>query len=222
LEGWSEEANAAEIVGVVGDTKYRLIDAHADVDLYVSYLQAAPHSESYLTIKTAAPPEMLIPSIRAEVQSLDPLVPIFSVSPLRDVLSNATARPRFNSVLLAVFAALALIVAGVGVYGMLAYTVTQRTHEIGIRIALGAKPSQVARLVIGDGFVLCLAGLALGLTGAFGATRLLRGLLFQTAPADPVTFAIVAVLLLALAPIACYLPARRATRVDPIVALRSE
>jgi putative ABC transport system permease protein len=141
---------------------------------------------------------------------------------MNEVVSNATARTRFSSVLLAIFAGLALVVAGVGVYGLLTYTVSQYTREIGIRIALGADRSHIRRIVVRDGLVLCFVGLVIGLAGAYGATRLLNGLLYQVTPTDPATFLAVAGLLVGTAVLASWLPARRATRVDPIVALRHE
>jgi ABC-type antimicrobial peptide transport system permease subunit len=206
----------------VGDARYQLIDMDAEVDAYLSYGQADPHRASYFVVKTPLNTDSLIPTVRAQVRQLDALVPIHSTGPMTGIVADATANPRFSSLLLGVFAAMALIVAAVGVYGMLAYSVTQRTREIGIRLALGAERSKVAGLVIRDGLILCLIGLTLGLAGAFGATRLLRGLLYQVAPTDPGTYAAVAILLMVVSLLACWLPARRATRVDPLIALRSE
>jgi putative ABC transport system permease protein len=139
-----------------------------------------------------------------------------------DVVSGSVAQPRFASQILGVFAVLALVLAAVGLYGLIAYTVTQRTHEIGIRMALGAAPRDVLKLVLGQGLKLALAGAAIGIAGAFALTRLMQGLLFQVSATDPVTFIAVTALLTIVALVASYLPARRAMRVDPMIALRYE
>jgi putative ABC transport system permease protein len=218
----SRPGEEARIIGVVGNSKYRLIEMGPDTDIYVSHLQADPWPGNYVVMKSRLPTESVISLARAEVRKLDPLVPLYGTTTMHEVVSNATARTRFSSVLLAIFAGLALVVAGVGVYGLLTYSVSQYTREIGIRIALGADRSHISRIVVRDGLVLCLVGLVIGLAGAYGATRLLTGLLYQVTPTDPATFLAVAGLLVGTAVLACWLPARRATRVDPIVALRHE
>jgi predicted permease len=218
----SRPGEEARIVGVAGNSKYRLIEMGPDADVYVSHRQAEPWPGNYVVIKSRMPMESMISLVRGEVRKLDSLVPIYDATTMNQVVANATARTRFSSVLLAIFAGLALVVAGVGVYGLLTYTVSQCTREIGIRIALGADRSHIGRIVVRDGLVLCLMGLVIGLAGAYGTTRLLGGLLYQITPTDPATFLGVACLFIGTAIVACWLPARRATRVDPIVALRHE
>jgi putative ABC transport system permease protein len=153
---------------------------------------------------------------------MDKDMPIYEVSTMDHLLSNSVVQPRLNLTLLVTFAALALLLAAVGIYGVMAYTVTQRTHEIGIRMAIGAQSEDVLKQVLAEGVRLAVIGLAIGLAGSFAATRLIATMLFGVKPTDPLTFAAVAVILTSVTMAACYIPARRATRVDPMVALRYE
>ena len=160
--------------------------------------------------------------MREAVGEVDKEMPITSLRTMEDYLSESVSQRRFNAILLGAFAILALILAAVGLYGVISYSVLHRTHEIGIRIALGAKRRDVFKLVIGQGMLLALIGVAIGLGAAFALTRLMSGMLYGISPTDPLTFAGIALLLIAVALLACYVPARRATKVDPMVALRCE
>jgi putative ABC transport system permease protein len=164
----------------------------------------------------------LIHSVRGVVASVNSTLQPVSFLPMERLVSDSVARPRFNTVLLAAFAALALALAAVGIYGVIAYSVSRRAQEIGVRMALGARKSDVIRLVLKQGMTPTIVGAALGLVGAWAATRLMSGLLFEVSATDPVTFAVITLTLMTVALLACYIPARRATKVDPMVALRTE
>jgi putative ABC transport system permease protein len=179
--------------------------------------------DAFLSVRTdAADPMSLITAIRDEIESLDPELPVSQVGTLESRFATAVAQPRFRTTLIASFAALALVLAVVGTYGVISYSVTQRTHEIGIRVALGASRKSVLKLVLGQGTVLAIAGVLIGLAGSFALTGLLRNLLFNVSATDWPTFAGTTLLLSGTALLACYFPARRATRVDPMQALRHE
>ena len=173
-------------------------------------------------IRSSGDPDSLAYAVRRELQAIDPGQVVFNVRPLEDLLSDSTAQRRFNTLLLALFAALALLLAVAGIYGVMAYTVTQRTHELGVRIALGAQSSDVLKLIIQQGMAPALIGVSLGLGVALTATRLIKSLLFDVSATDPLTFVGIVLLLLCVALVACLVPARRATKVDPMVALRAE
>jgi len=213
---------AGEIVGVVGDVKHEGLDAHANDEVYVNYSQAPFWTDMTLIVQTSGDPMDVVSSIRNELLAVDRKVPIGRVRTMQSILTDSAAQPRFRSLLLGLFSATALILAAVGIYGVMSYAVTQRTNEIGIRMALGAQHSDVKKLVILNGMSLVVVGIVVGLASSFAITRLLSGLLFGVGATDPTTFAAVAFGLGTIALIACYIPARRATKVDPLIALRSE
>ena len=213
-----------EIVGVVGDVKYSGLDAAPEMVLYEPHEQAA-WSSMYLVVRTSSKlgdPTTLASAVQNAVWSLDKDVPVAHVRTLDQLLSESVEQPRFRTVLLEVFAFIALSLAAVGIYGVLAYSVTQRRREIGVRMAVGAQRRDVLWLVVGQGMLLTLIGVAIGLAGAFGLARFLSTLLYGVRPTDLATFVIVPLLLACVAFLACYIPARRAMRVDPMVALRYE
>lgn len=214
----------SEVVGIVADVRHTGLDTEPQPEVYVTYHQSEQMRAggAYLVVRTTADPTSLAPALRAAVRSIDPDIPLEGVMTMDARLSASVAQPRFYAVLLAGFAALAVTLAAVGVYGVLSYSVQQRTREIGVRMAVGADAGDVLRLVFGQGAVLVAIGLACGLGAALPVTRALTTLLFGVTARDPTVFAGVAVLLGAVALAACYVPARRAARVDPLVALRFE
>jgi putative ABC transport system permease protein len=211
----------ATVIGVVNDIRYTGLDGEIEQAVYLSYRQL-PRSGMALVLRGAVEPSSLAPALRNAVREIDPALPVYDVMTMEERLSNSVAARRLNLLLLGGFAALALLLAGVGVYGVISYVVTQRRHEIGIRMALGAQTSDVMRLFIKQGMTLALFGVALGSAGAFALTRVMESLLFDVSPGDPLTFACVALFLSLVALAACYLPARRAARVDPLASLRRE
>jgi len=211
-----------EIVGVVGDVRHRGYDAEPRPEMYVSYLQNTIWPVMNLVVRTRVEPGSLAAEVRRELERVDPTAAVFNVRPLEDFLSDSVAERRLNLLLLLVFASVSLATAAAGIFGVTAYTVTQRTHEIGIRMALGARPGDVLRLVVGQGSRLIGCGLAIGLVAAFALTRLMASLFYGVSASDPATFALVGLLLSAVAVLACYVPASRAARVDPRIVLRGE
>ena len=173
-------------------------------------------------IRTAMDPSTLVPAIQHEFLAVDPQLPVSSVRTMEQVISESTARQNFNMLLLTLFAVLALTLAAIGIYGLISYTVEQRMQEFGIRLALGAGARDVVAMIMRQGMLLATIGLALGLAAAYGLTRLLASLLFGVKTTDPITYALVAAVLLIVSLLACYIPARRATRIDPLIALRYE
>lgn len=213
---------AREIVGVVADTKhYWLGERNSLLQVYEPFAQM-PQSGMNFVLRTSVEPGSLAGAVRRAVQAVDPDQPVIAVQTLEQLLSDSVAQPRFRTLLLGLFGGLALVLASVGVYGVMAYSVARRTQEIGIRMALGAQRGDVLRMVLRGGFTLAAVGVALGLAGAFAATRLLEGLLFGVKPTDLQTYAITAAILVAVALVACAIPALRASRINPMRALRYE
>ena len=175
-----------------------------------------------LAVRTGGNPAALVSAVVAKIHSLDPDVAVANIQTMPEVISSSLAGPRFNTSLLSLFASFALFLSAMGIYGVLAYAVTQQRHEIGVRMALGARPGHVLRFVLGWGTRLACLGAAFGIVAALGLTRLMKGLLYGVGATDPLTFAGVTLLLLSVAVLASFLPARRATKVDPMVALRCE
>lgn len=211
-----------EIVGVVADVRRDGLDVDVQPEMYTSHVQN-PERRLNVVIRTEnGDASQLAQAARAEVKAFDPNQIIWRVQTLEELLGTSVAPRRFNMLLLGIFAGVALVLAAVGLYGVMSYSVSWRTHEIGIRMALGAKRADVLRLVVRQGMTMTLLGLAIGLAGAFFFSRVMSGLLHGVSPTDPLTFTGVSIVLLLVALLACLLPARRATRVDPIVALRTE
>jgi putative ABC transport system permease protein len=221
-DGWRE------IVGVVGHVKQSRLNEEGRAQIYRPWTQITPKWKADFTratdmiVKTSVDPLSLIGAIKREIRVIDKDQPIAQVQTLADKLSESIAPQEFTLLLLGIFALIALLLACAGIFGVMSYTVTQRTHEIGVRMALGAQRFDVLKLVIREGMTVVLIGVVLGFGGAFATTRLMTSLLFEVTAKDPITFAMVTVVLAIVALIACYLPARRATKVDPLVALRYE
>ncbi|HZF37533.1 MAG TPA: ABC transporter permease, partial [Blastocatellia bacterium] len=210
-----------EIVGVVSDVRSAGLDTPSGPEMYTSYLQV-PWPWMSLVVRTTVDPASVAPAMLSELRALDKSVPAPAARALEDMLSDSLAARRFNMLLLGGFAALAVALAGMGIYSVMAYSVTQRRREIGVRLALGARPGAVFRLVISQGMTMAMAGVALGLGASFALTRYLVSLLHGVKPTDPLTFGGVTVLLLGVALLACWVPARRATKLDPMIVLRAD
>ena len=210
-----------EIIGVVADVKY---EGLAGEDLPVYYESADQYSSRpmWLAVRTAGPGRQWLTAVQAEIRAIDPNVPVASAGSMEEALHESVALPQFRTTLMAIFAFSALALAAVGIYGVLSYSVERRTQEIGVRMAIGATPPDVLRLVIGQGGRLASIGMALGLAGAFALTRVLQKMLFGVSASDTLTFAIAAVVLGAVAIVASFIPAWRAARIDPVTALRQE
>ncbi len=210
-----------EIVGVVGHVKHKGLDIEFKDQLYYPHAQVS-YSNMFVVVRAAKDPMSLASAVRGAVRAVDKDQPAFKVLTMDQMLSDSLAQRRLSVTLLGVFAVVAMVLAAVGLYGVISYSVTQRTNEIGIRIALGAPRRDIFKMVVGQGMVLTLVGIGLGVGGALALTRVMSSLLFGVTPTDPVTFAIIPLILTAVALAACFVPARRATRVDPMVALRYE
>ena len=207
------------IIGVVGDVKTDSLELQEAPHIYLSDFQA-PSYNSVIYLRTAGDPGTLGDAIRPEVQAVDPNVPVYAVRTMEDVIARSMAERRFALQILGFFAGVALLLAAIGIYGVMAYTFSQRRHEIGIRMALGAQPRDILRMALSEGMTLVAVGLGSGLVGALILTRFLHSMLYAVSPNDPLTFVALAALLAAVALLACFVPARRATQVDPLVALR--
>jgi putative ABC transport system permease protein len=222
LTVWRDEKFPREIVGVVGEAKSQSLDSDSELQVYVPERQDAIWGGMSLVVRSKGEPEALTQAVRGEVRALDRNQPVYDVKTLAQVFADSTAYRRLAALLMAGFACVALLLACVGLYGVVSYSVARRTHEIGIRMALGARPRDVLRLVLRQGGALVLAGLCLGVAAAFAATRALTSMLYEVSATDASVYALVALLLAFVALLACLVPARRATKVDPMVALRYE
>ncbi len=221
-----QERDPLLIVGVVGNVRQFGLDEQPPPEVFVPFLQD-PLSQNYqrsmtIVARTKSNPGAIAGSLRAALISVDKGLPVYSLKPMTEHLRDSLARRRFNLILLTVFSCVALALAAVGIYGVISYGVTQRTHEMGIRMALGAKPRDVLQLVVRQAMILALGGVGIGLLASLALTRLIKGLLFSVSVTDPITFVAIAVLMTLIALLACVVPARRATKVDPLVALRYE
>ncbi|HWN99499.1 MAG TPA: ABC transporter permease [Blastocatellia bacterium] len=214
-EGW------LTVIGVVGDVRQSGLDQEAAPHVYAPYLQA-PLRRSGVLVRTSSDPLSLVTAVRSQVSAIDPDQPIYNVHTMYELIAGSMSGRRLNLLLLGVFALTALTLASIGIYGVISYSVTQRIHEIGIRMALGAQSRDVLRLILKQGMTPVVVGMAAGIAGALGLTRVMSTLLFGVTANDPSTFAAIALLLGIVALVACYIPARRATRVDPMIALRYE
>jgi putative ABC transport system permease protein len=209
------------IVGVVKDIPHRGLESKAEPDWYLSYL-GQPRRYGYLMARSSGDPASLAAAIRSQVLVIDKDQPVTAIRTVNEVIESTTAPRRFNTMLLAIFAAVAMALAAVGIYSVISYSVTQRTQEVGVRMALGARPGDVIRLILKQGLALTLIGIAAGVLGALAAARVMSGLLYGVTATDPATFVAISLLLAMVALLACYLPARRAARVEPMAALRCE
>jgi predicted permease len=219
--GFGRGLQGLTIVGVVGDIKSDGFEAPSVPHIYVALGQFAPVN-AVVFLRSRGDVAHLGQAVRHEVESVDPNVPVHSISSMDQIIARSVADRRFALELLGVFAAVALLLASVGIYGVMSYSFSQRTHEVGIRVALGAQRLDILLMALGEGIRMVIIGLAAGFAGAVIVTRVFRSMLFEVGPADPVTFVFVSCILAGVALLACYLPARRATRVDPLVALREE
>jgi putative ABC transport system permease protein len=213
--------NPAEIVGVIGDARQTALGEAPRATIFVNNLQA-PMFFAQLVVRSSGDPNHIARAIQAAIHRIDPDQAVTHVQTMEQVFSDSVAQPRLQAVLLAVFGGIAGLLAIVGIYGVVAYSVAQRTRELGIRVALGARPADVGRIVIREGLALAIAGIGIGFLGALALTRVMRTLVFETTPTDPATLVSVAAAVLSIVLLATLIPARRAARVDPMLALRHE
>jgi putative ABC transport system permease protein len=216
-----EHGEWISVVGVAGDVRQSELGSEPKPQMYLPYEQSDEFVPRDLVVKTEGEPLALAPAVRGEVWGIDRHQPVSNVAAMQDLVSESLARQRFSVLLLGAFAGVALVLAAVGIYGVMSYSVAQRTHEIGVRMALGARPRDVLGLAVGQGLKLVLAGVVIGVASALAMTRVMASLLFQVSPADPATYAAISLTLAGVATAACLVPARRAAKVDPLIALRS-
>jgi putative ABC transport system permease protein len=216
-----DEKTWCQVVGIVGDIKQHHLEQASKMAVYAPFSQDA-WAFFALVVRTKLEPLNAASAVKDAIRAVDPDEPVYNVRSMRDVEAASLSPQRLQIALIGFFAGLALVLACMGIYGVMAYSVAQRTSEIGVRMALGAQTGNVLGLVLSEGLRLALLGAGIGLAGSFFAARLLSGMLFGVTPSDPLTFVGVAFVLVAVAMVACYIPARRATRVDPLVALRYE
>jgi predicted permease len=211
--------SGGEVVGVSEDIKNRGLGQEAQPQVYIPFAQL-PWNNMYLLVRTATPPQTMIAAIRAQISAVDPDQPVTGIVTAEELMDNSRTQPRFIMMLLGLFSTTALVLAVIGIYGVLAYSVAQRHHELGIRLALGAKSADILRLVVRQGLVLAVSGVAIGLIAALLMTRVMSSLLYKVGTHDLMTFLLAPVLFLAVAFVTSYVPARRATKVDPIEVMR--
>jgi putative ABC transport system permease protein len=211
-----------QVVGIVKDVRQFELTAEPRPQMYLPYKQRGFFVPEDLVVKTDVEPVSMAATVRNAVWEIDKDQPVSNIRTMEEILLDSIARQRFSMLLLAIFAAVALTLAAVGIYGVMSYSVAQRTHEIGIRMALGAQTGAVLKLAVGYGLKLVIGGVVIGLIAAFALTRVMSTLLYGVTATDPTTFTLISLLLVCVAALASYIPARRATKVDPIIALRYE
>jgi predicted permease len=218
---WQGKPVEAEVVGVVGQIRHESLDTAARAEVFLPLAQFPFGSMTYV-VRGAGEPSALIESVKRAMWSVDSMQPIYDTASVERLVRASVVRQRFSMTVMSAFALVALILCASGIYGIISFTTTQRTREIGLRMALGADASTIRRMVLREGSVVIAVGLAVGLVGAAAGSRFLRTLLFEVRPGDPITFVVVCVVLAAVGFAACYVPARRATEVDPLTALRTD
>jgi putative ABC transport system permease protein len=214
--------HTGEIIGIVKDIRHFSLDSEPREEIYGPYAQTPLWPQLVLVIRSNSNPSHLAEAVRGQIAAIDKNQPVSKIRTVDQIVSDSIAQPRFRSILLGIFGAVALLLASVGIYGVISYSVSQRTHEIGIRMALGAQAGDVMKMVIRQGMNLVLAGVVIGLAASFALTRIISSLLFEVSATDPVTFVFVPFLLAGVALLASYIPARKATKIDPMIALRYE